>query len=99
MARIDYTETALRDLDEIFDHIAEDSAQQADKLIRSVEEKIETISVHTGMGRHRDEMGVGLRSFPFASYIIFYRPVEDGLIVVRVLHTSRDISSDYFASS
>ena len=35
----------------------------------------------------------GVRSFPFGAYVIFYRPLQDGVDVVRVLHGSRDVES------
>ena len=43
------------------------------------------------MGRARDELAADLRSFPFGRYVIFYEPIEDGIDVVRVLHSARDI--------
>jgi len=32
-----------------------------------------------------------LRSFPVGSYVIFYRPMENGVEIVRVLHGARDL--------
>ena len=34
-----------------------------------------------------------VRSFPFGRYVIFYEPIEDGIDVVRVLHSARDIDA------
>jgi toxin ParE1/3/4 len=45
------------------------------------------------MGRARDEIEQGLRSFPFGRYVIFYMPSDDGIDVVRVLHSARDIDA------
>lgn len=45
------------------------------------------------MGRARDELAAELRSFPFGRYVIFYEPIEDGIDVVRVLHSARDIDA------
>ena len=45
------------------------------------------------MGRARDELSADLRSFPFGRCVIFYAPVEDGVDVVRVLHSARDIDA------
>ena len=45
-------------------------------------------------GRARDELTANLRSFPVASYIIFYVPVADGIEVVRVMSGYRGITSD-----
>lgn len=43
------------------------------------------------MGRARDELLAGLRSFPFGRYLIFELAVEDGVDLVRVLHSGRDL--------
>jgi len=49
------------------------------------------------MGRKVEELAPNLRSFPIGSYLIFYRPVEDGIELIRVLHGARDITPEYFA--
>jgi len=28
---------------------------------------------------------------PVGNYVIFYRPIEDGIVVIRVLHGARDL--------
>jgi toxin ParE1/3/4 len=43
------------------------------------------------MGRNRDELYPGLKSFPVGKYIIFYLPISGGLEIVRILHGMRDI--------
>jgi len=45
------------------------------------------------MGRRRDELSPGLRSVVMGSYLIFYRPLEDGIRLMRVAHGSRDLPS------
>ncbi len=42
-------------------------------------------------------MSPNLRSFPIGSYLIFYRPMEDGIQLIRVAHGARDITPEYFA--
>lgn len=44
-------------------------------------------------GRERPDLAPRLRSFPVARYVLFYRPIDDGVEIVRVLHGSRDIDS------
>ena len=34
-----------------------------------------------------------MRSFPVGRYIVFYMPLDDGVVVIRVLHGSRDIDA------
>ena len=45
--------------------------------------------------RARKELATDLRSFPFGRYVIFYTPVYDGIDVVRVLHSARDIDAAF----
>ena len=51
-----------------------------DELVRSLE-----------MGRRRDDIRVGLRSFPKGHHVIFYRIFPDRIRVVRILHSRRDL--------
>jgi toxin ParE1/3/4 len=46
-----------------------------------------------GMGRKRDSLALNLRSFPVGNYLIFYRPINQGIEVIRILHGARDILS------
>lgn len=47
------------------------------------------------MGRAREELAADLRSFPFGRYLIFYAPVDEGIDVVRVLHSVRDVDAAF----
>ena len=42
-------------------------------------------------GRLRDEFELGLRSFPVQNHVLFYRPIDDGVAIVRVVHGRRDL--------
>jgi plasmid stabilization system protein ParE len=44
-------------------------------------------------GGIRGELAAGLRSFPVGAYLIFYRQIEGGIQITRVLHGARDIAS------
>ena len=88
---------AKSDLVEIWDYIAEDSEARADAFIERIDKKFCTLAQRPGMGRLRDELAVDLRSFPVGRYVIFYRPLFNGVNIVRVLHSARDLNTDYFA--
>jgi toxin ParE1/3/4 len=45
------------------------------------------------MGRERRELATALRSLSVGNYVIFYRPRENGLVIIRVLNGSRDIEA------
>nr|WP_262888428.1 type II toxin-antitoxin system RelE/ParE family toxin [Chryseobacterium cheonjiense] len=42
-------------------------------------------------GKTRNEIKQGLYSFPKGNHIIFYRLSDTHIIIVRILHGSRDI--------
>ncbi len=45
------------------------------------------------LGRQRDELRAGMRSFPLGNYLVFYRVQEDAVLILRVLHGRRDIDA------
>lgn len=84
---------ARDDLHEIWDYIAQDNLEAAEQLVERIEELCEMLATHPHLGRRREELAANLRSFPTGNYVIFYQPITDGVEIVRVLHSSRDIES------
>ena len=93
MPRIQRRPLAGADIDEIWDYIAEDSTVEADAWADRLDAKLRLLASQPLMGRSRDELAPGVRSLPFGRYVIFYLPLHDGIDVVRVLHSARDIES------
>jgi len=54
---------ARDDLIEIWEVIAEDSMERADAFIDHLDAKLQLLAAHPMMGRTRDELARGLRSF------------------------------------
>src|SRR5512135_682612 len=84
---------AKADLIEIWLYIAEENPAAAEALLESINDKCRTLATSPLMGRTRDELHPGIRSFPVGHCVIFYQPIEDGIEVVRVLHGARDFPS------
>lgn len=97
MAVIVKSPRAKRDLLEIWDYIADDSEARADAFIARFDEKFRLLAERSGLGRPRDELAEGLRSFPVGRYVIFFRSIPNGVEIVRVLHSARDINTGFFA--
>jgi toxin ParE1/3/4 len=95
MARVTRRPQAEADILEIWDYIAEDSLVQADRWVDGLDEKFALWATQPSMGRSRHELAKGLRSFAFGRYVVFFEPTPEGIDVVRVLHSSRDIESDF----
>lgn len=91
MSRIVRRKAAKADLKEIWKYIARDSPDRADAFLRQLAQKMESLARNPFMGRERSELLPKLRSFPVGNYIIFYRPLSDGIDVVRVLPGAMDI--------
>jgi toxin ParE1/3/4 len=90
-ARVRFLPEARADLHQIWDYIAEDDVEAATRLVDLVEEKCTLLVRLPDIGRVRDELAPGLRSFPVGKYVIFYRCAKGGIEIVRVLSGWRDI--------
>lgn len=93
MQRVLRRPRAADDILEIWDYIAEDSLEQADAWIDRLDESLQLLATQPLMGRARQELAAGLRSQPFERYVVFYLPMSNGIDVVRVLHSARDIET------
>jgi len=85
------SEFARLDLDDIWCYIAQDDPEAADKFMRALVSRFLLLASMPEMGRKREELAAGLRSFPVGNYVIFYRPIEQGVEITRVLHGARDL--------
>lgn len=93
MPRVLRRPQAAADIFDIWDYIAENSLEQADAWIDRLDETLQLLATQPLMGRAREELAEGLRSRPFERYVIFYLPSSNGIDVVRVLHSARDIEA------
>ena len=91
MSRVVRTPQADLDVFEIAVFIAQDNVAASDRFLDTLASRLELLSRSPKVGRVRDELAAGLRSLPFGTYVIFYKPIRGGIEVVRVLHGSRDI--------
>jgi toxin ParE1/3/4 len=93
VSQILITPRARTDLIEIWLYIADDSITNADSFIDKLHETLQALGHQPGTGRHREELGSGILSFPFGRYMIFYRVIPKAIEIVRVLHGARDIEN------
>jgi plasmid stabilization system protein ParE len=92
MAKVFYSASAENDLLEAWLYVAEDSVTAADRMLDQIEAEAIRLLDQPLMGRERNELSPGMRSWPTSTpYILFYFPNEHGVVVARVLHHARDI--------
>ncbi len=89
--QLKFTNRSLHDLDDIWDYIAQDNHDVADRFVDLIRDKCKLLTETPEMGRERPEIEHGIRSFPVGNYHIFYQIETDALIIVRILSGYRDI--------
>ncbi len=87
------SENATRDLADIWAYIATDSLLAADGFIDFLYEQCQLFCSSPEIGRIREELFPGVRSFPIKRYIIYYRVAANSVEIIRILSGYRDIDS------
>jgi toxin ParE1/3/4 len=93
MSRLELSPEAKNDLIEIGFYIARQSGstERADKFLDLISQTCEMLASRPEIGELRKEFSTGLyRRFTVGNYVIYFRPVEKGIRVARVLHGARD---------
>ena len=92
MSIVVYSAAAEEDLADIAAYIARDKPSAARRWVQTIREKCELLASHPMMGEQRAGFGVpGCRSFSVGNYVLFFRPIENGIEVARIVHGSRDL--------
>ncbi|MBE9036011.1 type II toxin-antitoxin system RelE/ParE family toxin [aff. Roholtiella sp. LEGE 12411] len=91
MKQLRVTDQAKTDLIDIWLYISQNNESAADTLIDKITGKFDELLANPGMGRERIDIVPLVRSFPVSNYLIFYRLIEQGIEIVRVIHGARNI--------
>lgn len=87
------TEPAVQDLEEIYKYIALDNIDAAERMKHKLQKRWCAAAENPGIGRKRNELQPNLRSVTEGSYLIFYRQIENGIEILRILHGARDLEA------
>jgi toxin ParE1/3/4 len=89
-----FTIPASRDIEGIIDQIADRrDFDAAERFLKNINRKCSKLANFPNMGRRRDELAPLLRSFPMEQYLIFYRLIDGGVEIVRVVSGYRDLEA------
>ena len=84
------------DLEDVFSYTEEEfGSNQAVKYLLELEDVFVGLAQSPELGRERNEIKEGLRSFPAGSHIVFYRILSEHIRIVRVMHGSRDLPKHF----
>ena len=82
---------ALADLSEIWEFIAADNPDAADRVVEEIHQAIRALVPFTQLGHSRPDLTSRLIRFhPVRDYLLAYAPEEKPLVVLAVLHGRRN---------
>ena len=85
---------AETDLDDIWLYVARGSqnVERADHFLDRFTAFFSLLSGNPYLGRRRDDLRPGYRSFPMGDYVVIYRIAAEGdVLILRIIRGSRDI--------
>ena len=85
---------AQQDLELIVGYIGARNPQAAVRLVDRFASRWEATQPRSGM--HRDEVLPGVRHAVTGPYVAFYRVEDEDVVILRVLHGHREVTSSAF---
>jgi addiction module RelE/StbE family toxin len=91
--KVEWTKPALLDLESIRDYIKRDSEYYASRFIEKIIEAVESLERFPEMGRSVPEAEEeNIRELLFSNYRIMYRTETERILILAVIHGSRNLS-------
>ena len=84
--------SAIRDLDDIWFHIALDDEPAATRLVERIARSVARLGDFPLSGPARPDIASDAHSLTVGNYLLLYRVGEDSVDIVRVLHGAREIT-------
>lgn len=87
-------ELARADLEAIWVYMVEQwGREQAERYLQGLFDFFEELSANPRLGRERDDVKVGYRSFPQGRHVVFYVIASAGIEVIGIVHQSADVDA------
>jgi toxin ParE1/3/4 len=93
MSRYIVSREAREDLKSICRYITQDSPSAAGRLRQVFFEKFRLLAQGPLLGEARDDLARDLRMFTAGNYVVLYRPTEDGITIVQIVHSAQDLAA------
>ncbi len=87
--QIIWLKTALKNLNEIAEYIAQESAQAASQVVETIETQVSLLATQPALGRPGRVLGTRELVISNTHYLVPYRIKNDTVEILRVFHTSR----------
>ncbi len=94
MGKIRYSNLASSDLYKNAEYIARDKPDAAFRWVETIEGVCATLANNPEMGQVRKPKNHGkCRSFTSGSYVIFFRGIDGGVEIIRIVRGERDLDN------
>jgi toxin ParE1/3/4 len=90
MSRYVINVLASQDLSDISDYFASNSLAAGDRFFRAFNRKCKQLVTFPSSGKSYAEIHPAIRGLSLEEYVIFYRILEDGIEILRVVSGRRD---------
>ncbi|WP_206812225.1 type II toxin-antitoxin system RelE/ParE family toxin [Paradesulfitobacterium ferrireducens] len=102
--KIKYTPIAIDDMDEIFSYISKDNVTSAEILLEKITAGISRLDEFPNMGSVMSDeeytlVASGYRFIVIQPYLVFYRIIDDTIVIHRILHGRRDYLRELFSTN
>lgn len=91
--RLEISPRVPGDLEAIADYIAEDSPERAERVLLSIERKIEQIAAHPLLYQVRADIRENTRLATVGRYVILYRLIGKVVRIERIVYGGRNLPS------
>lgn len=89
MSRVERSSRAKVDATEIWAYVAQDNIDAADHLIDRIEQRLSELTLMPMSAEAVPYLEKNVRRASVGNYAIYFRPIVGGIMVMRILHGSR----------
>ena len=89
MQRIERTPAAEEDAQSIWRHIAKDNPDAATSLLFKIEERLISLAAMPLSAAAVPQIARDVRRSSVGNYVVYYKALADGILVLRILHGAR----------
>jgi toxin ParE1/3/4 len=87
---VSFRSLASADLEEIAEYLAvRESPKRAERIVERLLERLRFLAAYPDAGTRRDDLRVGIRTWPEGPCMLIYREVPEGIEVIRIAHGAR----------
>lgn len=91
--QLKFSALAHEDLLEIARYIARNNPLRARSFVIDLRQQCVLLFQQPGLGVARADLSDNVRALPYQRYVIFFSRIDSGILVERVLHSARELST------